>query len=973
MRRSLLLTFHSFADLLAKAKKGDRKADAKYIMRLPTGNPKRPWRYIYDVHYRGKYAHEQVAEGASIKMRDEGTVGQFDVVSMSSTHVKVKHSGTGKTQTFTKKEFRSRIYHQYATEVTAHQDMWKQIVSDTLRYQTNYNMRMRVLEEAARYGITADSGMVFTDEESDEAAAEGMEREAFTLHEDVLPLIQTEVPKEVEYFPNPVPEHGIVRMKAHQVEGAARIIDAWKTGDGCLIADEAGLGKTVTALAATKVYAGKLNIIVVPESGKANLKAGWAQNAALFGTDIEDLADRKTPPKGAGTYVVAYQELFETVMVKDPDTGEMVKKAKLKPQFRASFDTIVFDECHNLRNPESLSTQAAMQLQEKAGKVLYQSATPFTNLTDLHYLRRLGSKDDKAWFSSAEEFVEWAQESGAEVVRTNKTVGDLPFEVKNPRSPEVMASVAALMHIKGFTCKRVPNVKGLSSNFSRLKRGGLPKDEQRTFNAGDALEQIAKKALPDNPQWQLRVGGALTMWRKMMWEAVKAEEAIRQGKDYLKNTPNGQVALFFAFKQHNHNTLIKLTKDLKAKANAAKGEKREMLMESVLQMEHMLSQMKSHEGLIDRVVNAFGGPNDVAQIHGDAKVDSLTEQQAYQRGDKKIMIGTMDKAGTGLDFHDKVGDAPRLQINLTLPWEATKFQQVSGRSHRLGSRSNTKMVWLSGDDPSERNMASIVAAKLTTMGVLSEGDVDRLVSKELLHIFDHSGAISANPAEIEAAIAAAAEEGESDALDTLGEGVRTTFRRAVEGYREGRDPLKEGGERISGSRAKDRDLRARQAASKLIAAGYLIRVHRGRFRILGAQPGTEAYQLLKKQKRTAIYRSGTGEWSISNSNALVKLAHNLKIGHKHRKLTTVPSWDPDVLQSFHDKAFESHKAHFSHLSEQQQRRVIAQIESNSVTGSGYYSDSRKPPVSGPTVVRVEGGRRKSGRTKKSFMQLTGRG
>lgn len=85
-------------------------------------------------------------------------------------------------------------------------------------------------------------------------------------------------------------------------------------------------------------------------------------------------------------------------------------------------------------------------------------------------------------------------------------------------------------------------------------------------------------------------------------------------------------------------------------------------------------------------------------------------------------IASQASADTGLSLHDTDGNAPRSQINLTIPWTGKSMKQLAGRSHRLGSKTDTKLHWLFTDgEPDEIKRAGIVAKKMQILGATSKG------------------------------------------------------------------------------------------------------------------------------------------------------------------------------------------------------------------------------------------------------------
>lgn len=614
------------------------------------------------------------------------------------------------------------------------------------------------------YDLEPPPGPVF---EPTGKAFEPQKSPAIALHEDLLPEIpdRLRLPEGVIRFPKPQPP--IERLFAHQAEAAERILLAWEEGDGALLQDDAGLGKTNSALAAIIARGGPRNLIVVPTGGKANLKEQWKESAQLYGIEVRGLEDGFA---GEGTWIVSYDEIVERVDPDDPknkktqlrrdllgaeplrelsrpkpadldmlpvgttirdigfgetftkqpdghwqNDGDMmssdevaglVAHVAVEQAGSSGWSTVVFDEAHNMKNPDGQRAKAGKELQEKvAEKVLYLSATPYTNISDMHYLVKLGEfHDDKT-------FLQWAEKAGAKVEGA---------AVKNPSSPLPMAAIAATFHVDGKAIKRTTSLEGVTSTFAQLSKHELSPDAVKTFLAIDGIvtEAIAL-GLPESILRALYVG-----WARQYWETQKADMAIQMGKRALAE--GKQVALFTSFKSANHAHIRAIPRMLLNKADRLSMQDREaeaeMFHAAAMDMIDRLNRLPKVPDITETLVNAFGGPSQVSEIHGNTNKKPAEEQRKYQAGQTKVVVATMAKGGTGISLHDTRGTAPRVQINLSLPWSGTEFTQVAGRSHRLGSKSNTEMHWLIGDADTERSNASIVAQRLRSMGSLTTGD-----------------------------------------------------------------------------------------------------------------------------------------------------------------------------------------------------------------------------------------------------------
>lgn len=655
---------------------------------------------------------------------------------------------------------------------------------------------------------------------------------AIALHADLMPTIEDEfrLPEHIKNFPNPHPlkdQEGKVvghidKLFSHQTEAAERILQGWESSDGILLSDSAGLGKSNTALAAVLARGGKRNLIVVPTGGKAQLKAQWSgpTAAGLFGVQLKGVEE--ITPEAEGTFIVSYDELTERV-----GTNEHTNKAvhgDVAAIHGGGWDTIVFDECQAMANMGGVRTESALRLQDKAGKVLYMSATPYTGIKNMHYLKRMGLWDETA----GESFENWAIGAGAQ---RDKKSGQL----RNPSSPLPLAALAATLHVDGKVIQRTTSLEGCNSKFDEIKIKDVPEEHYKAFDLADKILEVAANQGQLAPRF---IKSAYIGWARTYWENLKAEKAIELGKTALAE--GKQVAIFTSFKQGDHGFLQWIPGHLRDKAaRAAERDQHGAAADYTAaadRIEELLGEMPRMAPIVKRLTDAFGGVDKVAEIHGATSKKAADEQSAYQSGRKKVCVATVDKGGTGISLHDTSGDAPRVQINLSIPWSAIKFNQVAGRSHRLGSRSETKMHWIMGEHDSEKYTAAICAGRLKSMGSLCAGDPDQQVSAQDMATWEF-GDEGGEPEDYAKAVELAAimdeEEAEArrtgsehmptsttredtiDASEGLSEKTRDYFRMFAEQRKAGLDVMGTQRKEREEKKRKERLLESHRAAEQL--------------------------------------------------------------------------------------------------------------------------------------------------------------
>lgn len=206
--------------------------------------------------------------------------------------------------------------------------------------------------------------------------------------------------------------------------------------DGALLADDQGLGKSLQAICATKVFSDHWNILIVTLGG---LKYNFANEIAHYDSRISIIEDKWLPDK----YTIVHYEQF---------------KKYRKQIIDAQFDIIIIDECHRLKHSTSKRAQYFADIQQKSKKEIKKiwllTGTPVDNspkelYTMLKLIRHPITKNyreySKRYCNAYEDmFGRWNdsgssnldelhQKTKSVILRRLKTqVGNLPNKYRHP-------------------------------------------------------------------------------------------------------------------------------------------------------------------------------------------------------------------------------------------------------------------------------------------------------------------------------------------------------------------------------------------------------------------------------------------------------------------------------------------------------------------------------------------------------------
>jgi hypothetical protein len=117
------------------------------------------------------------------------------------------------------------------------------------------------------------------------------------------------------------------------------------------------------------------------------------------------------------------------------------------------------------------------------------------------------------------------------------------------------------------------------------------------------------------------------------------------------------------------------------------------------------------------------------QVTGLVDSVNLTEQRAFQRGEKLVAIIT-EAASAGISLHSDRRELregappprPRTMLCLELPWAADKAVQQLGRVHRSNQLSPPSFVCVVTDLGGEARFVSAVTRRLRQLGAMTRGD-----------------------------------------------------------------------------------------------------------------------------------------------------------------------------------------------------------------------------------------------------------
>jgi hypothetical protein len=172
---------------------------------------------------------------------------------------------------------------------------------------------------------------------------------------------------------------------------------------GFLLADDVGLGKTLSAWDAVRAMPGVSTVLIVCPLA---VIPHWRRT-------IEAQGDA-----GRDVVILNYERIGKLFEVSDAARKKVrSKKGLARAGTAPGFDVVIWDESHRCKNPTAARSKFAAKLDARAGFVLWLSATAGQNPLELSYLAPLLSEQTGSRATDLRDFEQWCANLGLGVRR----------------------------------------------------------------------------------------------------------------------------------------------------------------------------------------------------------------------------------------------------------------------------------------------------------------------------------------------------------------------------------------------------------------------------------------------------------------------------------------------------------------------------------------------------------------------------
>jgi superfamily II DNA or RNA helicase len=439
------------------------------------------------------------------------------------------------------------------------------------------------------------------------------------------------VQRELTDAPPPAPStpDGAITLRPHQLDAvraiATAVASATRPGSsklpGFLLADDVGLGKTITAWAAILAMRDVASVLIVSPIA---VIAHWRRTIEAMGDGGKDIV------------ILNYERLGKLFEVSDAARKKIrTKKGLARAGTAPELDVIVLDESHRCKNPTAARSKLAAKLVANAGFTLWLSATAGQNPLELSYLAPLLACTTGASAKDLKDFEQWCLDQKLGVTRG----GFGKWEWRGDRAD--CEKVRAMLFDKGRNGyaagirRRPEEIVGWPAINRILQPIELSADARALYDEAWTAFRREMELAPRGKDPKGALVATLRLRQKS--SLVRAPGTIELARELLDN--GHQVAISVAF------------------------------------IETLTAMRETFESGLT--------PIKCAVIHGGIPAgERELERLRFQRGDARIVLFTVEE---GISLHQgEYADVPRSEIIHDLRWSAIQMAQIEGRCHRDG-------------------------------------------------------------------------------------------------------------------------------------------------------------------------------------------------------------------------------------------------------------------------------------------------
>ena len=459
--------------------------------------------------------------------------------------------------------------------------------------------------------------------------------------------------------------------RPHQVSAVAAIASAQEAGHGgFLLADDVGLGKTITAWQSVlEMPAAKDVLIVCPLA----VVVHWRRTVLAMGDG------------GKQVVILNYERVGKLLDV-TPAARTKVRTAKglARVGKAPKFDVVIWDESHRCKNPAAARSKMAAKVNASAGFVFWLSATAGQNPLELSYLAPLLAHVTNDRPGNLKDFENWCLGQGLGVSR---------------------------------------------GAYGRWEWRGDPADSEkvRTLLFDGAVPAGIRRRPQDIAGWpeinRILTPIELDASARQLYDEVWTEFRREMELESRGKNPASALAAILRFRQKSSLLRAQGTADLALE-----------LLENGHQVAISVAFLETLDAIQDSLEKELGEGGCALIHGSLPNSDREDERLRFQRGEARVVLFTVEEGISlhqGEMLGDSKGsEAPRSEVIHDLRWSAIQMAQIEGRCHRDGRFA--PVFWAYADDTIEERIASIVCKRIQAMKAMVGDDVETVREIERL-------------------------------------------------------------------------------------------------------------------------------------------------------------------------------------------------------------------------------------------------
>ncbi len=415
---------------------------------------------------------------------------------------------------------------------------------------------------------------------------------------------------------------GELVLRPHQEAAVKAITAAVAAGrPGFLVADDVGLGKTITAWESIlRMGSARTVLIVCPLA----VVAHWRRTVQQMGDGGKDVV------------ILNYDRLGKLFEVTEQARKKIrSRKGLARAGVAPELDVVVLDESHRCKNPTAARSKLAAKLVARAGFTLWLSATAGQNPLELSYLAPLLASTTGAKAADLKDFEQWCVEQRLGVSQGKFGKWEWAGERRDCERMRVLLFEPAGGQGPAGIRRRPEDIAGWPAINRILTPMELDASARALYQQAWTEFRRELDLAPAGKDPKSALAASLRLRQKS--SLIRAEGTCELVRELLDN--GHQVAISVAFKE----TLAALRASLES-------------------------------GL---------GAVPCAAIHGGLPASAREEERLrFQRGEARVALFTVEE---GISLHQgEYGNAARSEVIHDLRWSAIQMAQIEGRCHRDG-------------------------------------------------------------------------------------------------------------------------------------------------------------------------------------------------------------------------------------------------------------------------------------------------